>query len=464
MKKQFLFCLAILLLTFLFSSCQTTEPIAQKQESELGRALQKIFQQSEVFSGMFTGFILYDPASDEVIYAQNEKKYFTPASNTKLYTFYTGLKILPENIPALEYIIRGDSLIFWGTGDPSFLRSDLDDGTVYEFLENNSKNLFYSDAHFQSHVQGVGWMWDDYLSGYSAERSPFPMYGNLVTFEMQEITTTRIVADSNRLQISPPFFRDLITKAAHSYKADKRPVLFRGFTNNKFLYYPETDTVTYTETIPYHYTPQLITKLLSDTLHKPVEYIHMEIPENTKKLYSAIADSVYKHMLQPSDNFIAEQLLLVASSVLWKELNSENVIEYMKEHYLKYMPDEPIWVDGSGLSHYNLFTPRSMVWLLQQIDNEFETDEALFELLPAGGVSGTLENWYAPRDGGAPYIYAKTGTLSNVHCVSGFLITESGHKLVFSFMNNHYNISTSRLKEEMEKVFWFVHEHYRISF
>src|SRR5699024_2115773 len=249
-----------------------------------------------------TGFMLYDPAADEVIYAQNEKKYFTPASNTKLFTFYTGLKIIPNRIPALEYVFRGDSLIFWGTGNPTFLRSDLDYGTVYHFLKQSSKNLYYSDANFKSHAQGPGWMWDDYLSSYSAERSPLPMYGNLVKFEMQEISETKIIGDSSQLHISPPVFRSLLAQSTNSYHSDKRPALFRGFINNSFLYYPKTDTTTYIKEIPYHYTPPLITKMLSDTLDKPVEYIHMEISDTTKQLFDASADSVYKAMLQPSDN------------------------------------------------------------------------------------------------------------------------------------------------------------------
>src|SRR5699024_6863400 len=153
-----------LLLIVQFISCQSTEPVTKNDTQALGQKLKEVFQQSKVFSGMFTGFMLYDPAADEVIYAQNEKKYFTPASNTKLFTFYTGLKIIPNRIPALEYVFRGDSLIFWGTGNPTFLRSDLDYGTVYHFLKQSSKNLYYSDANFKSHAQGPGWMWDDYLS------------------------------------------------------------------------------------------------------------------------------------------------------------------------------------------------------------------------------------------------------------------------------------------------------------
>jgi D-alanyl-D-alanine carboxypeptidase/D-alanyl-D-alanine-endopeptidase (penicillin-binding protein 4) len=107
-----------------------------------------------------------------------------------------------------------------------------------------------------------------------------------------------------------------------------------------------------------------------------------------------------------------------------------------------------------------MFTPRSMIWLLDKIDDEFATDEKLFELLATGGESGTIRNWYAARDGGAPYVFAKTGTLSNNHCLTGFLITDSGLKLYFSFMNNHYVTSSSVVKEEMEKILWFIYKNY----
>lgn len=444
-----------------FTACKTTDSAKEGLSSQTSSdELAALFADSKVFSDNFTGFMLYDPQADATIYAQNEKRYFTPASNTKLFTFYTGLKLLPDRIPALKYVEHGDSLIFWGTGDPSFLRSDLGDKTVFEFLQNSNKKLYYSDSHYRDEGLGPGWSWSDYQYAYSAEKSPFPMYGNMVEFRMREVTTTTIERDSSGLEVDPPYFKSLVNQETENRNKGDQPVLFRAFADNTFRYVPESDTASFTVNKPYHYTPELIVEMLSDTLNKPVEYIERELPAGAQTMYSVSADSVYKYMLQPSDNFIAEQLLLASAAELDKPLNSELVIDHMKDTHLSNMPDEPQWVDGSGLSRYNMFTPRSMIWLLQQIDAEFESDENLFELLAIGGETGTIRNWYAARDGGPAYVYAKTGTLSNNHCLSGYIITDSGRKLYFSFMNNHYVTSSSVVKEEMEKVLWYIHKNY----
>src|SRR5690606_40565208 len=73
----------------------------------------------------------------------------------------------------------------------------------------------------------------------------------------------------------------------------------------------------------------------------------------------ALPICLYKVMMQESDNFIAEQLLLLCAQVLSDSLKTEIAIDFVKKHYLDDLVDEPVWVDGSGLSRYNLFTPRS---------------------------------------------------------------------------------------------------------
>lgn len=457
MKSFFLNKFALLVvITVGISACQTTEKVVSS-ESDSGFAA--IFDSSKVFSSNLTGFALYDPQGDSLVYGQNENRYFTPASNTKLYTFFTGLKLLPDSLPALEYVVRGDSLIFWGTGDPSFLHPEFGNGKVYDFLKNRDESLYFSDSNFDDKRLGPGWAWDDYNAYYQTEKSPFPMYGNTASFEMQHIKIRQVATSDKGLSVSPPAFRSHINKM--SQRGEDDPVLFREVDGNRFEYKPEADTITYTVDKPYHYTPQLITDLLADTLKKPVGHLaDFEKPDSTKKLYSISSDTAYKRMLQPSDNFIAEQLLFVAASELGMPLNSRSVIAKMKSNYLNVLPHDPQWVDGSGLSRYNLFTPLSMIQLLGEIDDEFINDADLFHLLPAGGERGTIESWYSALDGEPPYVFAKTGTLSNNHCLSGYIITESGKKLIFSFMNNHYVTSSSVVKNEMQKVLSYIHRHF----
>lgn len=458
MKSIFSNFLTIMLLTVLgISACQTPEPTTRQQTDpvEPSSPFAVMFDTSEVFSSNLTGFALYDPDADSMIYSQNKDRYFTPASNTKLYTFYTGLKLLPDSLRALEYVVKGDSLIFWGTGDPSFLHPEMDNGEVYEFLKNSDKELYFSDSNFDDELLGPGWSWSGHQYYYQTEKTPLPMYGNTASFEMESIELQQVATtDDGELDVSPRIFRSYIRQAD---REDDDPILFRELDGNRFEYKPEADTITYTQDKPFHYTPEMAVDMLSDTLKKPVTYLpDAEKPDTTEVLYSISSDTAYKRMLQPSDNFIAEQLLLVTSAELGMPLNSQSVIDTMKSEYLQMLPQEPQWVDGSGLSRYNMFTPQSMIRLLREIDEEFISDKALFHLLPAGGERGTISGWYADRDEGPPYVFAKTGTLSNNHCLSGYIITKSGKKMIFSFMNNHYVSSSSVVKEEMDKVLWYI--------
>jgi D-alanyl-D-alanine carboxypeptidase/D-alanyl-D-alanine-endopeptidase (penicillin-binding protein 4) len=169
---------------------------------------------------------------------------------------------------------------------------------------------------------------------------------------------------------------------------------------------------------------------------------------SAKTLYSIPVDSLYKEMMQESDNFIAEQLLLTCANVLSDSLKPEIAITYMKKNYLSDLPDEPVWVDGSGLSRYNLFTPRSIVKLWEKIYVRVPR-ERLFPLLAIGGKTGTVKRWYKNEP---PYLYGKTGTLSNNHSLSGYLVTKKGRTLIFSFMSNNYPGSVSTVRPEMEKI------------
>ncbi|HKL36916.1 MAG TPA: D-alanyl-D-alanine carboxypeptidase/D-alanyl-D-alanine-endopeptidase [Salegentibacter sp.] len=423
----------------IFSSCSSTRKIS--------KPLDKIFEESPIFEQGFVGFMVIDPTENKTLYNHNANKYFTPASNTKLFTFYAGLKILGDSIPAIQYQVRNDTLYFKATGDPSFLNENLPKSKVLKFLKNNEKHLAYVAPTYIEKHQGPGWAWDDYNAYYSAERTAFPIYGNMVGFEFEKNKEFPVV--------SPKIFKDSLVSSKDSLMSSR---LRRDIVQNRFTFNNQKKDSDFSQVVPFKYSSEILVNLLKDTLQKPVSLIqNSALNKNlTNTLYSISSDSLYKRMLKVSDNFIAEQILLMAANKISDTLKSEIAIDYMKENHLKDLPDEPMWYDGSGLSRYNLFTPRSMVKLLQKIKAEVPQEE-LLDMLPAGGHSGTIKNYYkAPK----PYVFAKTGTLKNNHSLSGYLKTKNGKLLIFSFMNSNYTVPTPVLKAEMEKVLLQIRDNY----
>ena len=154
-------------------------------------------------------------------------------------------------------------------------------------------------------------------------------------------------------------------------------------------------------------------------------------------------------MMYESDNFVAEQLLLLCAGVKYDTLQQEKIIPWVKDSLFGALPTPPRWVDGSGLSRYNLITPRYLTGVLQRLYRE-QPHERLFSLFPAGGVSGTLAEWYRGPDG-KPFVFAKSGSMSGVQCLSGYLLTKSGKTLIFSFMHNNFVGSAKPWKQEMQR-------------
>lgn len=413
-------------------------------EKRISRNLKKVFDHSPLLKQYDAGFALCDMATGHMLFERNAGRYFTPASNTKLFTFYAGLKMLPDSIPSLRYIERGDSLIFWGTGDPSFLQSKLRGSRAAGFLKASPKKLFYSPGRYTGSFYGSGWSWDDYNDYYQAEINELPLMDNLL----------HVSSAKGKITLSPALFNDCLS--VDSAAVQQTFSLLRDFNGNHFKYPPLAVPDNYTQDIPYKISLPLTLSLLADTLHRPVGLAALKMPVNAKTVFNLSRDSVLKEMMLPSDNFIAEQLLLVCAGQMGEELNTQKVIAHIEKTYLSALPDKPRWVDGSGLSRGNLFSPRTIVKLLDMIYKEVGNPEKLFRMLPAGGKSGTLRNAYPKTD--SPFVFGKTGTLTGVHNQSGYVHTKKGRTYIFSFMNNNYVLPVSEVRKEMVRIMTYIHE------
>ncbi len=389
------------------------------------------------------GFVVYDPVKQKTLYSHQGDRYFTPASNTKIFTYYASLVVLGDSIPGLRYVQRSDSLIFWGTGDPSFLYQDTyRESRVYDFLKDTPAKLFFSSSNFDTEYYGPGWAWDDYNEYYQVERTPFPIYGNLAT----------VMKVNGKFKSLP----DVFTYIKSDSSRDQRSRMVRAVDSNALTFSPGKSNWPREWKRPFRYSDELLAKMLSDTLRKEVKLISRKMPVDAKVLNSVKSDSLYKVMMQASDNFIAEQLLMMIANVVSDTLSPEVGIGYMKREFLSDLKDEPMWIDGSGLSRYNLFTPRSIVQLWEKIYRKVPADR-LQSLLAVGGQSGTIKNYYKAEK---PFIIGKTGSLSNNHTLSGYLVTKRGRTLIFSWMNNNFTVPSSEIRARMEVVLKRIYEKY----
>lgn len=406
---------------------------------------------SELFSQSgFTGFMLYDPDKGKTLHAVNEHIYFIPASNTKLFTFYASYKLLGEHVNALNILEKGDSLIFWGTGDPSLLHPDLKATQALEILKNTDKKLFHANNYHQVTPNGPGWSWNWYNYYYGAERSALPIYGNIVRFSK--------ASNSPTLEIYPSYFKRNMIPVPEVVGNQIVREQYRNLFSQP-LYFGAPTTLETDK--PYITSEPLMLRLLEDTLHRNIISIPYDVIKGHTpvKVQGMEMKPIYKQMMEDSDNFLAEQLMLLVSDKLFDSLNMQAAISYAKKELLGDLLDEPQWFDGSGLSSNNKFTPRSIIQLLEKIRRDVPENE-IYDFFPAGGSKGTIRSWYKADEGSSPYIYAKTGTLSNSICLSGYLLTKKGKTLYFSFLHNNYSVHSDELKKEMEKILYFVHSEY----
>ncbi len=113
-------------------------------------------------------------------------------------------------------------------------------------------------------------------------------------------------------------------------------------------------------------------------------------------------------------------------------------------------PEDFFFYDGSGLSPQDVITPRAATTLLTYASRQ-AWGNAYRASLPVGGVDGTLENRFkqAPLKGN---VFAKTGTLAEVHALSGYVTAASGRTLVFSILCNDHAPVTDTTRAAMDNV------------
>lgn len=401
------------------------------------------------------GIAVQDNETGKLLYGYQSDKRFTPASNTKIYSCYTAMKYLPTKLPAAILTDLDTAILITPTGDPSFLHPDFTTHPFFEKLRSINKPIYIHAENWQSAALGDGWSWNDYSEDYMTERSAFPVYGNLIHWYQEKSTKE-----------NPTNPNDTVDLFVYSIPEVEWPVNFgksgnslrieRDQYRNAFTLF-EGKEKSATVSIPF-ITQGIQTglRLLKDSMGKEIRLADEQTLKaakgiKTEIVYSQPTDSLLKIMMHRSDNFYADMCLQMVSQQVLKKMDEDAIIAEVLKRDLSGLPQQPRWVDGSGLSRYNQFSPADMLHVLNKLREE-QSWERIKTIFPKNGT-GTLRAYQSRKD---EFIYAKTGSLSGVLCLSGYVLSKKGKWYTFSIMvNNHHGIPAvirKRMEAFLEKL------------
>lgn len=347
-----------------------------------------------------TGMCVWDLTDDSLLFAYNQHKVMRPASTQKLVTAISALSLLGASHEyhtrayytgtiGTDSILNGDIYIV-GDFDPSYSYSDLKGlaQTIRNLKIKGIKGNLYADVSMKdSLLYGNGWCWDDvpcenmpYLSPLMIERGQLAPSWN----KYSESTTFNPAL----------YFLNVLGKELKDIGADTLSCALRNI-----------DT---------RFSPNLF--------------------YNKKRTIAELLP----HMMKTSDNLYAESMFFHIARTNTGRWATWKDGARLVNNVLRKAEVNPSYVevaDGSGVSLYNYISPQAELALLRYAYKNKDIFDALLPSLPVAGVDGTLKN--RMKEGVAyKKIYAKTGTVSGVSCLAGYVFASNGHILAFSIMNN----------------------------
>ncbi len=164
---------------------------------------------------------------------------------------------------------------------------------------------------------------------------------------------------------------------------------------------------------------------------------------------------VVKRALKKSDNLCAEALFYHLAAVHSQRKHAtaqdgKEAIYAFMESATGFRPDSYRIADGSGISLYNYVSPNLLLAYLKYAYAHRDVFLPLYDSLPIAGVDGTLQNrMKQTRTRGN--VHAKTGSVTGVSSLAGYVKASNGHLLAFVIINQNV-LKASNARAFQDKV------------
>jgi len=446
-----------------------------------------------------------------VVFERDADKSFMPASNMKLYTSAAALDAfgpdfkIKTSVYATKPVgkagaLKGD-LILYGRGDPNLSpRFDTENPKRYDDLESADRitaieqladqiksggiktvtgSLIGDDSFFAGDLLGPGWEWDDAQFYYGAEVSALTVNDNSVAFT---VTPARRAGDPPSIKIQPRTgYLKIVNNASTGDSGLTRIGVHRPLNSNTVEFFGTIPrgAKEFEVNIAVHDPASFAAELLREALARRGIRVRGRVerldavaraarPFDESKLVEVASvelqplTEILKVINKPSQNLHTELMLRQLGT---RHTDARSLDDYgrpkstaslgneIRRQFLQRAGIEtsPLSLrDGSGLARQNLVTPRSTSRLLEFMLAHPHA-KTWRESLTVAGVDGTLER--RMKDTAAANNFrGKTGTLTYVNALSGYVTTKRGQTLILSLMGNNYTGAGREVTAVMDRI------------
>ncbi len=424
------------------------------------------------------GISVYDAEQGRPLYLHNQNKLFTPASNEKIITAASAINFLGKDFQfettfcktgeIRDSILIGD-IVISGNGDPTINKKrGVGSYKIFSIWADSLKkykikkidgNIVLDVRNFSDYYWGNGWCWDDLMWGYSSEYAPLQCEENAMRLW---ITPSKSIGKSVNISAKKNFFNyNIINKGTTVDSIKNRILINRGITDNNFYITGEMKkgSKTIGKTIALKSPVEQFREVFREVIsQKNIEIAGKIIILRNDEIYNnQVSDTLFVWRSAPltdflpailahSDNLYSESLLMAlslenANPAKMKDgialLNSFAKINSFKRNSYNFS-------DGSGLSRYNKITPENLTKILYSMQ-KYSFWKSSFA---KNGSKGTLKRRFKNISAN---MYAKTGSMYGIDCLSGYLELSCGRELIFSIMVNNFT-DRWRIRQKMRKI------------
>ncbi len=459
---------------FLFGGCASSgaPAAAPAPAAGLAASLDSVFSDTS-FAHAHWGVELRSLADDRVVYQRNSDRMFLPASNMKLVTGAAILEVLGPDYryktqieasgPIQNGTLEGD-LVVRGSGDPTFsIRLAGDPRDIFRAWADSLRALGVTrisggivgvDEAFDDPALGSGWSWDDLDSSYAAGVTGLQFSEGVV--DIQVIPGSN-VGDPGIVILSPPtqYVKVQNLTVTTSPGTAARVDVDREDTGPGIIISGTIpiDTPYVDDAVAVRNPTAFFVNSLREVLREsgiivegpPMDADEWPVPLGTLHATNPLfvhrsipLREILPAMLKPSQNWIAETFLRTLGLERRGEGSADAGAAVVDSLFSAWGLDveELRMADGSGLSRYNLVSPDLIADLLEHMAGS-ENWDLWYSSLPIAGIDGTLAN---RMEGTAAEgnVHAKTGSLSAIRALSGYVTTAAGERMIFSILVNQY--------------------------